>query len=1069
MGFFGKKDASGDMTGNVDAIVAAPGSDPEKQQVAHDEEFRTALPQVPQTVTIDPAVEARLVRKLDLRVPTLLGFLYLLSLLDRSNIGNAKIAGMEEDLHLTGNRYTWLLTIFYISYTLFEFLALMWKIMPPHRWAAITVMSWGIVATCQAATQSWGGMMALRFLLGMSEAAFGPGSPYLLSFFYRRQELGLRCGMFLSAAPLANTFAGALAYGITSGHAKIANWRLLFLVEGSPSLVAAFLAWFYLPDHPASARFLTEEEKAVARARSLRRSGESERVTGINWKELWQTLWDAKAWLTALMYFSCNVSFSSLPVFLPTILQDMGFTSINAQGLTAPPFFASFLVTIATTWLADRIQQRGLVIALFSLIGAVGYVLLATCTSVGVRYFGVFLAAIGVFPSIANILPWVLNNQGSDSRRGMGIVILNIIGQCGPFLGTNVFPSSDAPRYIRGQSICAAFMFFTVILALSLRTLLVWENRRLDKKYGTAAERAEQTTSKENFTHGEENYGAGFRYVLNGIRFSITDLSPPSARIMPIVFQDRAGISLYDAQFSTTTTTTSEGTRGPIPDAIIEQVVDRLSQFQSTCTDFQVPRENIYVLATEATRTAPNSEAFRARIKAVTGWEVRLLSKEDEGRIGALGIASSSAAVAGVAMDLGGGSTQITWVMERDGMVRTSPKGSFSFPYGAAALMKRLERAQEVGGGEAVGEVKEEMRRNFWDAYRRLEVPEELVEMAKRRGRFDLYLCGGGFRGWGYVLMKQSKVEPYPIPIINGFRVKREDFHDTVSVLDVVSDSDEKIFGVSKRRASQIPAVAVLVNVIMDALPEITHIQFCQGGVREGFLFDRLPSEVRAQDPLLAATMPYAPPSANAIRELLQSTLPTSSSPIGSVHPPPSFTSNLVAAIANLLYAHSQVPRESRSAAALHSTTTGMLASTNCLSHVERALIGLVLCERWTGDLAPMDQAYHQQLTRCLSAQEVWWCQYLGRVAVIVGDVYPAGRVSETQWRIRFETEWESIVKKKETCDLLRLNVRRNDVAAGATSVLQDILQERAEKVEKAGKRKNWVQEYGVRIGVSIC
>ncbi|PYI11426.1 MFS general substrate transporter [Aspergillus sclerotiicarbonarius CBS 121057] len=1064
MGYFGKRDASTDMTGNADAIVSAPGSDPEKQQVAHDEESHTALPQIPQMVTIDPAVEARLVRKLDLRVPTLLGFLYLLSLLDRSNIGNAKIAGMEEDLHLTGNRYTWLLTIFYISYTLFEFLALMWKIMPPHRWAAITVMAWGIVATCQAATQSWGGMMALRFLLGMSEAAFGPGSPYLLSFFYRRQELGLRCGMFLSAAPLANTFAGALAYGITSGHAKIANWRLLFLVEGSPSLLAAFLAWFYLPDHPASAQFLTEEEKAVARARSLRRSGESERVTGIDWKELWQTLWDAKAWLTALMYFSCNVSFSSLPVFLPTILQDMGFTSINAQGLTAPPFFASFLVTIATTWLADRIQQRGLVIALFSLIGAVGYVLLATCTSVGMRYFGVFLAAIGVFPSIANILPWVLNNQGSDSRRGMGIVILNIIGQCGPFLGTNVFPSSDAPRYIRGQSICAAFMFFTVILALSLRTLLVWENRRLDKKYGTTSERAEQTTSKENFAHGEENYGAGFRYVLNGIRFSITDISPSSARIMPIVFQDRAGISLYDAQFSTS----EGGTRGPIPPTIIEQVVDRLAQFQITCEDFQVPRENIYVLATEATRTAPNSEEFRARVKEGTGWDVTLLSKEDEGRIGALGIASSSASVAGIAMDLGGGSTQITWVMERDGQVTTSPMGSFSFPYGAAALTKRLEKAQEVGK-KAVGELKEEMTRNFQDAYRRLEVPEELLEMARTRGRFDLYLCGGGFRGWGYVLMKQSKVDPYPMPIINGFRVKREDFHDTVSVLDVVSDPDEKIFGVSKRRASQIPAVAVLVNVIMDALPAITHIQFCQGGVREGYLFDRLPSEVRAQDPLLAATLPYAPPSADAIRGLLQSTLPTSSAPIGSFRPPPSFTSNLVAAIANLLYAHSQVPRESRSAAALHSTTTGILASTNCLSHVERALIGLVLCERWTGDLAPMDQAYHRQLTRCLSAQEVWWCQYLGRVAVIVGDVYPAGRVSETHGRIRFETEWESIVKKKETCDLLRLKVRRNDVAAGATSVLQDILQERAEKVEKVGKRKNWVHEYGVRIGVSIC
>lgn len=111
------------------------------------------------------------------------------------------------------------------------------------------------------------------------------------------------------------------------------------------------------------------------------------------------------------MYFSCNVSFSSLPVFLPTILKEMGFTAINAQGLTAPPFFLSFLVTFSTTWVADRLQQRGLVIATLSFIGAIGYVIIAACSTVGVRYFGVFLAASGVFPAIGNILPWVLSES----------------------------------------------------------------------------------------------------------------------------------------------------------------------------------------------------------------------------------------------------------------------------------------------------------------------------------------------------------------------------------------------------------------------------------------------------------------------------------------------------------------------------------------------------------------------------------------------------------------------------------------------------------------------------------
>ncbi|EER40246.1 high-affinity nicotinic acid transporter [Histoplasma capsulatum var. duboisii H88] len=463
---------------------------------------------------IDPVIERRVVRKLDQRVPTLLGFLYLLSFLDRSNIGNARIAGMEEDLQLDGNRYEWLLTIFYISYLAFQFQGLMWKIVPPHKWAAFTVLGWGIIATCQAAVFSWKAEMGLRFLLGVTEAGFGPGIPFLLSCFYRRHELGLRCGLFVSAAPLASTFAGTLAYGITSAHTKLASWRLLFLVEGIPTILMVPAVLRFLPDSPAKAKFLNEEEKAVARARALRQVGAVDRIGGVSWKEIGETLLDVKSWLVALMYFSCNVSYSSLPVFLPSILRDMGFTSINAQGLSAPPYFLSFLTSVFTPWIADRYQQRGLMIAFLSIVGCTGYILLATCSAVSSRYIGVWMAASGVFPCIANILPWVLNNQGSDTRRGMGIIILNLIGQCGPLLGSNIFPASDGPSYVRGQAICAAFMGFNCFLALLLRTLLAKQNRELDRRYGTLAERAQQLEETGQLVVAEENYGPDYRFVL---------------------------------------------------------------------------------------------------------------------------------------------------------------------------------------------------------------------------------------------------------------------------------------------------------------------------------------------------------------------------------------------------------------------------------------------------------------------------------------------------------------------------------------------------------------------------
>lgn len=154
--------------------------------------------------------------------------------------------------------------------------------------------------------------MALRFLLGAAEAGFGPSVPFLLSFFYLRHEVGFRCGLFLSAAPLANTFAGALAYGITSGHSKLANWRLLFLVEGIPTVIAAFVAWFVLPDGPTEAKFLNEEEREVARLRTLKQHGRKDanepKSNGINFKDIGLTLLDPKAWFTAVSSLTSTLS-----------------------------------------------------------------------------------------------------------------------------------------------------------------------------------------------------------------------------------------------------------------------------------------------------------------------------------------------------------------------------------------------------------------------------------------------------------------------------------------------------------------------------------------------------------------------------------------------------------------------------------------------------------------------------------------------------------------------------------------------------------------------------------------
>ena len=552
----------------------------------------------------------------------------------------------------------------------------------------------------------------------------------------------------------------------------------------------------------------------------------------------------------------------------------------------------------------------------------------------------------------------------------------------------------------------------------------------------------------------------------NGIRFSITDMSPSTARIMPIIYQDRAGISLYDACSSTS----HDGgvTPGPIPDPIVQQVIAKFSHFKTTCADFGVPTNNVHVLATEATRRAANSEAFRKIIHYVTGWEVKLLSKEEEGRLGAMGVASSSASTSGFVVDMGGGSAQITWMIAERGDVTTSSRGSFSFPYGAAALGKRLENTLSTQKER----IEQEIAENFKQACEQLQVPSSFVEAAKTREGIDLYLCGGGFRGWGYMRMPSD----YPIPIINGFRLPREKFYTHGLFLKSIANQTVECFGVSKRRASQLPAVDFLTGSLTEALPNIRNIQFCQGGVREGFLYDRLPPEIRAQNPLLVATSPYAPRSVNIIKNLLASALPGSPALLSSKRPPETFSDTLLTALSNLLFAHSNVNREIRPATALHSTTTGILAPVNSIAHVDRAMLALILAERWYGDLPKAEQEFQERLRKTISPQEVWWCQYLGRVGAVIGAVYPSGFVPEGKWRMQLFTQWKVEEKKRKgEVDLLDLIINLNDTDKLASEMMRESLQGVKEKIEKAGKQKNWIASpkgngdpYGVHVSVNI-
>lgn len=415
--------------------------------------------------------------------------------MDRSNIGNAKIAGLADDLNLSDGQYEWLLTAFYIMYILFEWMTVMYQIVPPHIYVSICVCAWGVLASLQSLATSYAYLLVLRALLGIGEAAF-VGIPFYLTFFFRREELAFRTGLFVSAAPLATSFASSLAWAIVKMGDKtgIASWRLLFLIEGFPAVLVAVVCWYWLPDSPSTARWLNRRQRKIATLRLRKETETAGGSTGkqssvlrhkkkFQWREVRNTMLDLKSWLAAFMFFFCNVAFSSMPVFLPTIVNAMGFDRLSSQGLSAPPFLFAFVVVLLTAWLSDKYKSRSVPMIFHALMAMAGYLILvvagATRTqSHALRYLAVYPICAGFFSAVTIIITWTVNNQASDEGKGTGMAVLNVVGQMGPLVGTRLYPDVEGPYYVKGMTVCAISMGMVVVLAFALRVILSRENAK---------------------------------------------------------------------------------------------------------------------------------------------------------------------------------------------------------------------------------------------------------------------------------------------------------------------------------------------------------------------------------------------------------------------------------------------------------------------------------------------------------------------------------------------------------------------------------------------------------------
>uniref|UniRef100_A0A0K3C9C4 BY PROTMAP: gi/647401743/emb/CDR48098.1/ RHTO0S16e01200g1_1 [Rhodosporidium toruloides] n=1 Tax=Rhodotorula toruloides TaxID=5286 RepID=A0A0K3C9C4_RHOTO len=447
-------------------------SDKEKGQEIHNEYVGKAL----DAPYLSPAEEKKLMRKIDYKLVPFLSLLYLLSFLDRVNIGQARLDGLEKDLHLKGNQYQIALVVFFVGYVSTEIPGnILLKKMRPSRFIPAIMISWGIVMTLMGTCSNFAGLVAARFFLGLTESVLFPGICFYLVSWYKRNESNLRIAIFFSSATLSGAFGGLLAYGLS----KMAG------IEGLLTFVVGCISPWMIEDFPEEAQFLTPAE----REHVVRRLKEDTGAAGtFKMKYVMDAFKDWKTYVFALIYIGVAEPLYALSLFSPTIISELGtFSRAQSQLLSTPPYALAFFITLATAIYSDRIQRRGIFNIFWMTVVIIGYGILIgieTQKHPGVAYFAVFLCVCGVAPCIANTIVWTGNNFSGVLKRGTSMGVMFAVGNSGGIVSSLVYRTQDKPRYILGHAVGLGFAGMCVLLSIFMMVYFQRENARRDAKYG---------------------------------------------------------------------------------------------------------------------------------------------------------------------------------------------------------------------------------------------------------------------------------------------------------------------------------------------------------------------------------------------------------------------------------------------------------------------------------------------------------------------------------------------------------------------------------------------------------
>jgi len=381
------------------------------------------------------AEEAALVRRMAWKVLPFLLAAYLICIIDRLNVGLAALS-MNAELGFTATVYGWGAGLFFVGYFIGEVPSnLILAKVGARLWFARIMVTWGIFAIAMGFISGDTSFFVTRFLLGVAEAGFFPGVIYYLTLWFPAEYRGRIFGLFLIISPLNNTIAaplGGLILKYFDGVMGYPGWRWLFIVEGLPTLLMAYLCLKLVTDRPDQAAWLTEAEKAHLRAKLQR---ESELRTATRHLTLWQTLGNPTVLLFSVVYTGLAIGIYGLSLWMPQLIKGMGVKDSFHIGLImAIPYLIATVCMVLWSRHSDRTGERVFHCAGALALGAAGMVASAYIESPQLAMVALTFAAIGMYSSQPVFWAMPTSYLAGVAAAG-GIAFINSVGNLGGFVG----------------------------------------------------------------------------------------------------------------------------------------------------------------------------------------------------------------------------------------------------------------------------------------------------------------------------------------------------------------------------------------------------------------------------------------------------------------------------------------------------------------------------------------------------------------------------------------------------------------------------------------------------------